>query len=170
MNLNIGSGADKLPDWISVDMNPEYSPDVIHDVRETPLPFADGSAELVYMEMALSQLDLRGGMNLLKDCHRILEPGGWIRVNEFNFQSLLATWETRKPEWHDLTQAEKHFNWFHRYGWHMLWDCETLEKHLMLAGFENIHEETRTLSKIPALCGLEKRRSGFCMEGRKPCV
>ena len=168
MNLNLGSGADKLPGWTSVDMNPEYTPDVVHDLRETPLPFDDASADLVYMEMALSQLYLSQGIALLRDCFRLMRPGGTLRVNEFDFQLLLATWETREPKWWNMTRAEKHFSHFHRYGWHMLWDRETLTKHLALAGFENIHEETRTLSAIQALKSLDKRRSGFCMEATKP--
>jgi len=167
MRINLGSGIDKRKGWISVDFNSEYQPDIIHDLRELPLPFGDCDAEYIYLEMTLSQLTPEAGQALLRDCRRILQPAGTIRIHEYDFEEWLKRWTLRTEQFAKMTPAERHYYWSRRYGWQLIYDRKTLERYLHLAGFVFVTEARRGFSDKPELCGLEKRRSGFIMEGDK---
>ncbi len=49
------------------------------DARET-LPLADGCVDWVYAEHFIEHLDLEEGIGWLRDVHRILAVGGWLRL------------------------------------------------------------------------------------------
>ncbi len=56
------------------------SPDIIiHDVRK-PLPFQDNSIHAIYASHLLEHLYLEEAKRLLKECFRILQPGGILRM------------------------------------------------------------------------------------------
>ena len=46
IKLNLGSGKDYIQDWINVDIEEQYHPDVLADITK-PLPFSDGSASYI---------------------------------------------------------------------------------------------------------------------------
>ena len=167
LKLNIGSGSDRREGWTCMDIDSAKGPDIIHDMRSIPLPFADKSVDYIYMEMALSQLDIDASHLLLADCRRMLAKGGVIRIHEFDF----VEWERRWPETNtvlgkttDWTRAERHYIWSRRYHWEMIYDRETLRIYLRQAGFHGIREVERMRSRFPDLRGLEKRKHGFVME------
>jgi SAM-dependent methyltransferase len=57
-----------------------WSPDIIiHDVRKS-LPFPDNSAEAIYASHLLEHLYLEQEEFLLKECFRVLMPGGVLRI------------------------------------------------------------------------------------------
>ena len=77
--LNIGCGASFHADWVNLDAAP-VSPAVrAHDLAE-PLPFADGHFAAVYASHVLEHFDPAGGLRLLRECLRVLEPGGVARI------------------------------------------------------------------------------------------
>lgn len=76
MNNPLGRLASRLfrPTRIS------WSPNIyIHDLRR-PLPWPDGSTDVVYSSHSLEHLELAHGRQLLRECHRILGPGGILRI------------------------------------------------------------------------------------------
>ncbi|AOS45748.1 hypothetical protein Verru16b_02835 [Lacunisphaera limnophila] len=77
--LNIGCGHRALPGWTNVDFVSVPGLVQAHDLRE-PLPFAAGSFALVYHSHVLEHLDRDGARRLLQECHRVLQPGGLLRV------------------------------------------------------------------------------------------
>jgi SAM-dependent methyltransferase len=52
---------------------------LVHDVRK-PLPFPDGSLRVVYASHLLEHLHFEEGQRLLRECHRVLKPGGVVRM------------------------------------------------------------------------------------------
>ena len=77
--LNFGCGGTFHRDWVNLDASP-VSPDVIaHDLRRR-FPFADGTFDAVYGSHVLEHLEPETAKCLLRDCLRILKPGGIIRV------------------------------------------------------------------------------------------
>jgi SAM-dependent methyltransferase len=77
--VNIGCGTVFHPDWINLDSAPA-SPEVrFHDARHG-LPFADASVDAVYHAHMLEHLEGDDARNFLIECHRILRPGGVVRV------------------------------------------------------------------------------------------
>jgi ubiquinone/menaquinone biosynthesis C-methylase UbiE len=56
-----------------------------------PLPFADGSFDLVVCALALSTFDDLHGP--IADCARVLRPGGHLLVTDFHPQAIRNGWE-----------------------------------------------------------------------------
>lgn len=51
----------------------------IHDLRK-PLPFPNGAFEAIYSSHTLEHLHLEDTERLLRECHRVLSPGGVVRI------------------------------------------------------------------------------------------
>jgi len=71
------------PEWdglITVDINPDHKPDVLHDLSVLPLPFADDCADEIHaydvMEHVGAQGDWRFFFDQWSDIWRVLKPGG----------------------------------------------------------------------------------------------
>lgn len=77
--LNVGCGHHRHPDWVNVDMYDSDGGIIVHDLR-TPLPFADSTFDVVYHSHALEHFDREQGERLLRECWRVLTPGGVLRV------------------------------------------------------------------------------------------
>ena len=77
--LNLGCGGRFHPAWVNVDLNSSCPAVVAHDIRR-PLPFAADSFDGVYHSHVLEHLTPADGQSLLAECHRVLRPGGTIRV------------------------------------------------------------------------------------------
>ena len=66
-----------------------YNRDVfVHDLRK-PLPFADNSFSAVYSSHTLEHMHLSETQQLLRECHRILRPGGSARMVVPDLESLV---------------------------------------------------------------------------------
>lgn len=79
--LNIGCGGryasgDK---WTNIDIRPVNHSILPFDIRKG-LPFGDGAFELVYHSHLLEHLDRSSAPGFMKECFRVLKPGGILRV------------------------------------------------------------------------------------------
>jgi SAM-dependent methyltransferase len=84
LRLNLGGGGDCHPDpryrdYISVDAVTHAEYGVAHDLL-TPLPLPDGSVDRILSEHFLEHLPVDGIAHVLRECHRVLRPGGIARV------------------------------------------------------------------------------------------
>lgn len=77
MKLNLGAGYSALPGFTSVDL---AGADVCHDLRERPWPFADGSVSAILASHILEHFDKQEGRLFLRECYRILKPGGILAL------------------------------------------------------------------------------------------
>lgn len=82
--LNLGCGTDIRPGFVNVDSAALPGVDVVHDLRELPLPFADTSFREVVCQDVLEHLDYAP---LLGEIHRVLRPGGRVVVRSPHFTS-----------------------------------------------------------------------------------
>jgi predicted SAM-dependent methyltransferase len=77
--LNVGCGERFHAAWTNLDMRP-VSPEVTrHDVRAA-LPFENDAFDGVYHSHVLEHLPRAEGERFLRECWRVLRPGGTIRV------------------------------------------------------------------------------------------
>lgn len=77
--LNLGCGNRFHPAWVNVDLAP-VAPSVLrHDLCQ-PLPFGDQAFVAVYHSHVLEHLPREKALPFLRECHRVLESGGILRV------------------------------------------------------------------------------------------
>ncbi len=78
LRLHLGSGGNNLAGWVNVDLVGARA-DVAWDLRHR-LPFADGSAEAVFLEHVLEHMTVTEGIEVLCRIRPVLIPGGVLRV------------------------------------------------------------------------------------------
>jgi len=167
VKINLGSGHWKLEDWINVDIDIESQPDVCADLAGG-LPFATGVARLMHTEDFIDQLTLENAAAFLIECHRILAPGGVLRVLTPDMRRLARLYlddpEQLNTLWKRfvgvpllLGTAGEVFNLGMRFAGHtFLYDEETFRTLAARCGFDARRVEYRQ-SEAPELCGLDLR-------------
>jgi SAM-dependent methyltransferase len=65
---------------------------VVHDLRR-PLPWADDSASAIYSSHTLEHLSRDDGARFLRECSRVLAPGGVIRIVVPDLRAVLRDYE-----------------------------------------------------------------------------
>ena len=91
LRLNLGAGRYPLPQavgWQNWDADPETPAD--RHVRVPPIPLAEGSVAEVYMGHLLEHFEPPEASDLLRECHRVLVPGGALGVVVPNTRKVLA--------------------------------------------------------------------------------
>jgi SAM-dependent methyltransferase len=81
--LNLGCGAFTKEGYVNVDHWADYNVDVRHDLEVFPYPFESGSFDLIEADHVLEHL--RDPFSVFKECHRLLAPGGILKVRVPHF-------------------------------------------------------------------------------------
>lgn len=77
--LNLGCGGRSHPDWTNI-YCAATGPDVVAHQLLHPLEFADNTFEAVYHSHVLEHMPKRYAPVFLRECWRVLQPGGILRV------------------------------------------------------------------------------------------
>ena len=164
LRLHLGSGTVRLDGWLNIDLETPQA-DLHCDIRR-PLPFPSGSARLIYHEHVMEHITLDEALICLRDWHRLLEPGGVLRIATPDLTYLVERYggDWRDQEWLRLpeyrfiqTRAQMMNVAFRWWGHQYLYDGEELEGHLAEAGFAPIRRCGYGVSAVPELAGLETR-------------
>jgi predicted SAM-dependent methyltransferase len=172
LRLHLGSGGHPLEGWVNVDVL-GMEPDVYWDLRQG-IPFPDGSAEAVFLEHLIEHFTLADGLDLLDECHRVLVPGGIVRVGVPDFGRYLVSYATDgefverlrpgRPT-RLLAVAEVALGHGHR----SVWDAETLERVLSECGFVDARRRVFGDSSIePAPDSPMREPESLYAEARRP--
>ena len=86
--VNLGCGTDIRSGWVNLDSAPLPGVDVVHAIGDGPLPFDDASVDEVLAKDVLEHVELIPAM---QELHRVLRPGGRLRVIGPHFTSA-AVW------------------------------------------------------------------------------
>jgi predicted SAM-dependent methyltransferase len=162
----------------------------IHDLRNS-LPFPDNSFMAVYASHLLEHLYLDEAENLLRECFRVLRPGGILRLvvpdleemvnnylrgkerKEFNNQENLSAHKLmRGLNFRDVKHPSGGFFYkiyncvkdFHSHKW--MYDEESLIFHFKRAGFSDVRKMKLHESGIENIEKIELNK-GLCIEGIK---
>lgn len=167
VKINLGSGHWKLDGWVNVDIDLESQPDVGANLAGG-LPFANGVARLMHTEDFIDQLELDNAAEFLKECHRILAPGGVLRVLTPDMRKLADMYlndpERLKAMWNEfvavplsIDTAGEIFNMGMRFAGHtFLYDEESFKALASSCGFE-ARTVTYQQSEMEELRGLDLR-------------
>lgn len=167
VRINLGSGHWKFEGWVNVDLDRDSRPDVCANLARG-LPFRSGSADLMHSEDFLDQLELDHARRFLLECHRILKPGGVIRILVPDLQKmarlylhqperLLALWRDHVGIPLQTGTAGEVFNLGMRFAGHsFMYDGETFAGLLAGCGFE-ARRQSFNQSDVPELRGLDLR-------------
>lgn len=77
--VNLGCGSHYHPDWINIDIAP-LGPGVIAHDLSSGVPLADNSSDAVYHSHVLEHIRRPEATGFMRECYRVLKPGGTIRV------------------------------------------------------------------------------------------
>lgn len=108
--LEIGRNNGRIgPEWDNLDLVKinDYEVDIVADISK-PLPIADGRYELVYMSHVLEHIPWFQTIEVLKEIHRILMPGGRIEVFVPDFDKIL---DGQMDDWHLDEMGGDPFMW-----------------------------------------------------------
>lgn len=76
--LHLGSGPDYLDGWTNVDLVDAYSPDVVHDLEDTPWPFPTGGVDEILANHVVEHISDQTAF--WNEVCRVLTPGGACTV------------------------------------------------------------------------------------------
>lgn len=192
--LQLGTGDHVFGGWLNTDIHDfRRTGEVVYlDAREQ-FPLPDASFDVVFSEHMLEHLSYADGLRCLRECRRVLRPGGRIRVATPSLNGLIRLYE-REPS--DLQRryvrwsidsfvedADAYLpgfvlnNFFRAWGHEFIYDAQTLRHALETAGFVDIEEWPVGESGDAQLAGLERHSPGnaelneyetMVLEARRP--
>ena len=168
LRIELGAWTTERPGWISTDVH-WRGRTYLDGTRAWPIP--DESVEFIYADNVIEHLSLEQNRYLLAEAHRVLRPGGRIRLVTPDIGALVQTYladeEHARPLREELA-AEGYLvahqvdvlrfafqDDGHSQGY--LWDEVSLSTELVKAGFSHWCTYVAGVSDEPDLCGLESR-------------
>ena len=154
--LQLGAGEHPHDGWLNTDLH-DYGRGnelVFLDVRKR-FPLPDASFDTVYSEHMLEHLTYADGQRCLRECLRVLRPGGVVRIATPSLERLARLYDggsdvqTRYVEWAVETLEPETAaplpgvvinNFFRSWGHRFIYDPETLRHALTEAGFVDVDE------------------------------
>lgn len=97
MKLSIGAGARRIPGWVHLDIDPALQPDIVADITQ-PLPLPDASVSYILCEEVVTQISIEACIGFLRECRRVLRPGGVVRVLMPDLHRFVTAY-LEQPDW-----------------------------------------------------------------------
>lgn len=166
--INLGCGPSALEGWVNVDIARGPQIDVVWDLRRS-LPFADESCVVIFSEHVIEHLTREDALKLLRECHRILQPGGVLRVSTPDAGRYLRSYVgdgefLRHPNFAETVETPlDRVNTMMREGGQHLWvyDGESLCLLLQRAGFKSCVEQQFGVSQHPRMQNIDLEARAF---------
>lgn len=180
MKISLGAGGVRFPGWLHVDADAHWQPDVVADLSQ-PLPFPDAYADFLQSEDFIGQLTFAQAKDHLVDCHRVLKPGGVLRLLTPDLAVLVDHYQRRDLRVLELWEREVGIPLQTRTlgelmhaaltfaGQRSFYDEETLRALLEPAGFE-VHRVGYNDSDYAELRGLDLRSPDNAISLYLDCV
>jgi predicted SAM-dependent methyltransferase len=172
--LQLGAGSNNPEGWLNSDIKPEGSQ--IYVDATSPYPFPSGSFQYILAEHLIEHVPWESGLKMLKECFRILAPGGKIRIVTPDLAKYFYVLNNgNDPEIQRFIKANRNvFEWpetpvgpayvfnkeMREWGHQFLYNAETLRRTLELAGFSAIRQLQIGERTDPVFENAELRTSG----------
>lgn len=150
--LHIGADSNILPDWLNTNIMCITKGDIFLDAS-VRFPFDDNTFDYIFSEHQIEHLNYVQGLVMLKQCFRVLKPGGKIRITTPNLESFINLYKSPKeiekayinysvkrlfPELKDNKEIFVLNNLFTNFGHKFIYDKASLELNLKTVGFVDI--------------------------------
>ncbi|MGV3723054.1 MAG: class I SAM-dependent methyltransferase [Actinomycetota bacterium] len=156
VKLHLGCGESPKPGWVNVDL--VGLPTDLAWNLDRSLPFADCTVDAIFHEHVLEHLELDRGLAMVRECFRVLKPGGLLRIGVPDARkyiesycesshSFLRSVRPGRPTPLLALQEE-----FYSHGHRTMYDFETIELVGRAAGFHRVTQRNAgdsTLSPCP---------------------
>lgn len=168
--LHIGAGPALLEGWLNTDLAPA-SPQVALLDATKPFPLPDASFDYAYSEHMIEHLPYAAGLAMLRECCRVLRPGGTIRIATPDLAVFLGLYGhesepacDRYVHWATDRYLNGHGtylaslvinNIFRDWGHQFLYDGDLLGRALMDSGFARVRRARAGQSEDEHLRGIE---------------
>lgn len=168
--LQIGCGKNILPGWLNCDFAPS-SPQAVYLDATSRFPLADESVDFIFSEHMIEHVPYAAGQRMLRECFRVLKPGGTIRIstpNLRNIASLMSEPLTQEKQFYIRTATDKYIpdnsrylpgfvmnNFYWDFMHYFIYDPETLTQAFETAGFRHAQKMSSGMGSVPELSGLE---------------
>ena len=158
--LHLGSGSIHLEGWLNIDIDAPQA-DLRLDLRR-PLPCADNTVQFVFSEHFIEHITRSEAVLLLRECWRVLVPGGILRLSTPSLQWIIEKYlERNLTEWGDLwrpaTPCQLMNEGLRSWGHQFVYDADELRAVLAEAGFATVEWADWRRSRHPELNNLEQR-------------
>lgn len=168
--VHIGCGVIRFEEWVNLDYKKHDATDFVLDVMKG-LPFEENSCHLIYHEHFLEHLTTDQADFFLKECYKILMPGGCMRIAMPSLEEVIKKYSSQNwkdqdwltwPEYQFIeTRAEMVNIAMRSWGHQWLYDKEELSRRLVKAGFKDIRDASWGNSDLKELNNREKRKDSF---------
>lgn len=91
MKLNLGCWHRHIPGWVHVDLCDMPHIDYKTSIDKLPM-IADESVELIYSSHSFPYFDRQEAVGVLAEWHRVLKPGGILRLAVTDFDGILKVY------------------------------------------------------------------------------
>lgn len=106
--LQIGCGKHFLPGWLNADYHPKTR-DVLHLDATRRLPFEDAAFDYVFSEHMIEHFTFPQGQDLLRECFRVLAPGGVVRIATPDLAFLVDLYRPDEPATRERPALQSEF-------------------------------------------------------------
>lgn len=145
LKLHLGCGKrDFGKEWVHIDAA-DY--DHLHSHNVKKLPFADGTVDVIYASHLIAYFDRVEIVALLAEWHRVLKPGGTLRLATPDFWRMSQLYGESKVKIEQILgpmygKMDIGVKIYHK----TCWDYPSLSQQLILSGFRHVrrydHEKT----------------------------
>jgi predicted SAM-dependent methyltransferase len=168
--LQIGTSNNILEGWLNTDSFLNHAP-IVYLNATTRFPFAANTFDYIMAEHMIEHVEYEEAQIMLRECFRVLKPGGRVRFSTPDLRVMLELHSREKtdaqrnyidwiiarlmPEVRECQDVFVINNVFHFWGHRFLYDQETLHHALSSAGFREIKFYKPGDSEDPNLRNLE---------------
>lgn len=148
-----------------------------------PLPFEDGSAEVVHCSHTLEHLRKQDAIDLIRDCYRVLEPGGVLTLAVPDMDIFINAHLSNNWSWaNEAALALQNMNqclggefdkddpWAHKF----MWCWESLAHILEKSGYVEIerhgHDDSRHKHLFPNAYNVDFAGCSLYVDAMKPVI
>jgi SAM-dependent methyltransferase len=130
-----------------------------------PLPYPDGAFEAAFGSHVLEHLTPDEASGVLRELHRVLRPGGIVRISVPDLDQVIASYDPSSPDefLYGMWQGRSRSTSRHRHWW--LYNERSLGELLRATGFDDVRREGFRVGRCPDVERIDSRPESLFMEG-----